>query len=268
MTIKRELWKSYFNKNSVPKWPCPRCGSGILTLKKQSLTYTETRASREQRYEPDWEPTNVRYVFSGVFQCSNQICQEQFASCGRGLVSEGYTYDEDGDTVIVYGEEFHPEYFYPSLLIFNIPRTCPRSVADHIRESFRLFFSDPGASANHIRKCIEAILTDKGVKRYTIVNGMRKAIPLHQRILLYESKNRAVAERLLAVKWLGNVGSHTGDTTRDDVLDGYEILETVLDDLYVGHARELQRKVSLLLRHKGPPRRKRHKREQQRPTRG
>jgi hypothetical protein len=37
----------------------------------------------------------------------------------------------------------------------------------------------------------------------------------------------------LAVKWLGNTGSHTGSVSKDDILDAFEILEFLLAHLFV-----------------------------------
>jgi len=41
-----------------------------------------------------------------------------------------------------------------------------------------------------------------------------------------------VAERLHAIKWIGHEASHTGNLEKSDALDAFEILESVLDDLY------------------------------------
>jgi Domain of unknown function (DUF4145) len=144
-----------------------------------------------------------------------------------------------------------PEYFYPSLDIFPIPSTCPESVAKEIKLSFQLFFCSPAASANHIRKSIENVLTDKGVKRFGISKNERKRtfINLNNRINIYKSKNPSVADYMLAIKWIGNEGSH-GDLSRDDVLDAYDILEIMLDELYVGHGKAVKKKISMINKRK------------------
>lgn len=80
---------------------------------------------------------------------------------------------------------------------------------------------------------------------------------LHSRIALYEQQNKAIATRLFAIKWLGNAGSHPGEITKDDVLDAYEILESILDQLYVQHEKRIDRMVSKVNKKKGPIRRKR-----------
>jgi hypothetical protein len=79
------------------------------------------------------------------------------------------------------------------------------------------------------------LLTEQGVRRTTISKRRkREALSLHSRILEYRAKRPDVAELLLAVKWLGNAGSHpgTGTVSQEDLLDGFEMLEQVLDEVY------------------------------------
>lgn len=145
---------------------------------------------------------------------------------------------------------FEPEYFYPPLDIFPILRDYPESVANEIRMSFRTFYCDPATSANHVRKCVENMLTTKRVKRVQINAHNKKQgfITLHKRLDLYKAKDEINSERLRAIKWLGNEGSHSGKhgLTRSDILDAYDILEIVLDDFYVGDRKSVDKKVSLI----------------------
>lgn len=36
----------------------------------------------------------------------------------------------------------------------------------------------------------------------------------------------------MAIKWLGNDASHQGTLVKDDVLDGYEVMQYVLNERY------------------------------------
>jgi len=245
--INRILWKASFRKNKIPKWNCSRCETGYLQLKNDTFNVQEIADSIP--FDPeDPDPTYLRYAFTAIFECSNESCKERFSSCGRGETTEEYEYEG----VSNYIDVFTPEYFFPPLAIFPIPFACPESITTEIELSFRLFFCDSAASANHIRKSVENILTDKGIKRFQGNNGKRTMISVHQRIRLYETKDKDIAERLFAIKWLGNAGSHSGELYKDDVLDAYEILETVLDSLYVGHDKSIKKKVSLVNKRKGP----------------
>jgi Domain of unknown function (DUF4145) len=255
VSINRTVWKVSFMTDNAIKWPCPKCGTGFLKLDN------ETFKIRQQAIPPgfdpkEWDPRMITYTYSGIFTCTNESCKEPFSSCGRGEIIEDYYEDDDNNANAGYEDWFTPEYFFPSLAIFSIPRKCPETIATEIRLSFHLFFCDPAAAANHIRKSIENILTEKGIKRFHRNNGRRTVISLHQRIQLYAAKDKDVAERLFAIKWLGNAGSHAGELTKDDVLDAYEILETVLDDLYIGHGKLIKKKVSLLNKTKRPIRKR------------
>jgi hypothetical protein len=79
---------------------------------------------------------------------------------------------------------------------------------------------------------------------------------LHHRIEIFEKTRPEVSERLKAIKWLGNVGSHAGgkELTHDDLLDAFEILETVLIDLYSPVRAAIERKAKLINSRKGPAR--------------
>lgn len=258
MSINRSLWKSAFTIHEPPKWPCPSCDTGHVELLKESLKHEEVAS--ESWIRGDGESGHTEYAFVAIFVCKNEQCKERVVTCGRGYLSvnrvyneyEEVLYDRDGEEMYSRTDWFLPEYFYPCLKIFRIPPRCPDAVTNKILDSFKVFFCDPASSANHVRKCVENILTDKGVKRFETKNGRRIFINLHNRINLYHSKEREIVEYLLAIKWLGNVASHIGVITRDDVLDAYEILETVLDNLYVGHAKNVRKKVKLVNRRKGP----------------
>ena len=252
MPINRTLWKAPFRKGKIPTWPCPRCQTGFLRLQDGTFKYSELATSTRPINPEDWDPIYETYTYSAMLECANESCKEHVSSCGQGEVIEDYYPGENGDIDTEYYDLFTPEYFYPPLAVFNIPRACPDPVAEEIRLSFRLFFCDPASSANHIRKSVENILTDKDIKRFQGSKGKRIIISLHQRIKLYEAKDKDIAERLFAIKWLGNVGSHAGELTKDDVLDAYEILETVLDDLYIGHGKSVKKKVALVNKRKGP----------------
>ena len=59
---------------------------------------------------------------------------------------------------------------------------------------------------------------------------------MHQKIeKLASPKYDNIRDKFMALKWLGNDGSHCGDKkmTSDDVLDGYDLLSFVLKKLYI-----------------------------------
>lgn len=193
-----------------------------------------------------------------LLQCSNDICGEGVVCSGAW----GYEYgemkeeEEEGGYFPAVIAAFIPEYFVPALDIFQIPQGCPPRASDEIRLSFRIYFADPSSAANHVRKAIENLLTAKGIKRFvTEKSGKRKIVSLHDRIVQYRIRDAENADLLMAIKWLGNAGSHDAELTKEDVLDSYELLEVVLDNLYVKHAKKVRQLAKSVNKRKGPMRR-------------
>jgi hypothetical protein len=59
---------------------------------------------------------------------------------------------------------------------------------------------------------------------------------------------------LFAVKWLGNEGGHPkGGLKRSDLLDGFAILEKVLDEIFIGMDATIREKAKAINKAKGPP---------------
>jgi len=60
---------------------------------------------------------------------------------------------------------------------------------------------------------------------------------------------------MLAIKWLGNAGSHAeGAVTLDDVMDAYDLIDHVLQELYTQKARKAKALAKLINKKKGPKR--------------
>jgi hypothetical protein len=269
MPIDRKLWLRSFVKNQIPNWHCPRCAKGILRPLDKSFRCEETADSRLANatlYAKLLELEGKTYSFSEnqstidsefssycylvILKCNNPSCFEYVVSCGVGYMEEFFNIENDD---ISYSEVFQPEYFYPPINIFTIPQQCPEHVAKEIRSSFKLFFADPPASANYVRKAVDAILTSKKVKRFAVTSkGKKIAVNLHERIVEFEKNKPDIAKKLFAIKWLGNEGSHTDKITKNDVLYAYEILESVIDELYVGYGKLLEKKVLRINKIKKP----------------
>jgi hypothetical protein len=152
-------------------------------------------------------------------------------------------------------DEFEPLFFFPSLEMFPSPNECPERVAKPIRSSFALFFADSSAAGNHVRQAVEEMLTSKGVRRFTTAkSGRRQQIPLVTRIADFAATNPTVSasDPLSALRWLGNAGSHPGGLSPEDVLDAYEILDDLLDQIYVGQKRALVKKTARIVKRRGP----------------
>ncbi|TLX23535.1 DUF4145 domain-containing protein [Chryseobacterium indologenes] len=57
----------------------------------------------------------------------------------------------------------------------------------------------------------------------------------------------------MAIKWIGNYGSHSSDTiSKDDLLDSYEILEHVTENLYGKQLQRIERISKIINKKKKP----------------
>jgi len=87
----------------------------------------------------------------------------------------------------------------------------------------------------------------------------RVRIALHGRLMEYGEKtgDTDLTSVMTAVKWIGNAGSHTGDMTIDDLHDGFELLEHVLNRMFDRSAEELAKLSRRINKRKGPAGRRR-----------
>lgn len=151
---------------------------------------------------------------------------------GVGGIEEYYVHDENGEPDINYDEYFYPVFVRPMPDIFNIPHKCPKEIAKQLRAAFALFWQDQAAAAGRVRVALEALMDHLNVKRRRKEpSGKIKMLTLHQRLEIYQAIDSVIAPQLMAVKWLGNTGSHTSAVTRNDLLDSFEILDHALAEL-------------------------------------
>jgi hypothetical protein len=247
----RSIFHLSFSKTVSPKWPCPSCKAGHLVIASGTIQQKETVASQKEHDHDAWEPEWMRSVFSCLFRCNS--CKDFVACCGTARPVLFEYEDEEHGWVQDADERFDPKFFQPSLVLMDIPEECPLPAAEHLHASFSSFFSDPGASLNSVRAAVEAVLTDLGIKRFNVSGKKRRPLSLHQRILLLPAKYKEQADLLLAVKWLGNAGSHDSDTPeRHDVSLAYDLLEHILSDIYIQKAKKLKSLAKKVNKKKGP----------------
>jgi hypothetical protein len=252
MPVNREIWKVPFRDDSPDLWKCPTCRNGLIRLIPDKLISFETSDSKEARESDDWEYDWQRFTFSALFICTNKKCKEVIACVGESSMWGNQEYDSNGVPDINYEKVYSPKYFVPPLEVFPIPPKCPQAISSEIAKSFQLFLADPPSAANHIRQSIEEILNYLKVKRYERRRGKLESISLHRRIKIFELKNKGLADKLLAIKWLGNAGSHPGGVTVDDVLDAYDILEPIISRMFDPNYKDLEKIVTKINKQKGP----------------
>ena len=210
MTFNRKIWLNW----EIRK-PCPTCNIGILNTPTKGLLENETEASREMN---SYGRNYTDYVFSIHLKCSN--CGETVAVSGIKS-EENYPSDEEQGCQ----KAITPLFFYPAPKIIEIPKSCPRSISNILNETFGLYWLDLSSCANKIRISIEVLMDEQKIPK-------TKGLTLHNRLELFKKSNPSVSKFLMAIKWIGNAGSHFSEIKKEDVLDAYELLEFALEQLY------------------------------------
>jgi hypothetical protein len=232
-------------------WICPRCNSGILHVNNDKFLSEDNATTRQFMHHVDFNmPWDIEYTFTAVLTCTNPKCKEVVICTGKGGVDVAdQTRLPDGNIDTEYGDIFKPVFFYPPLHIFQIPEATPENVKKAIISSFSLVFNNQPAAANQIRIALECLLTHLKVKRFETTRGKRRRLNLHKRIELLPTKYKKIKEVCIAIKWLGNAGSHCDDKiTFDDVFDGYDMLSFILEELYDNkhtHVKKLANKINI-----------------------
>jgi len=256
MGVFREHWKRSFLK--FPSWLCPTCQSGTLSLSKDTLKFIETGPSREAHDHEAWEPDWITERFSGLLVCQNSSCGDTVSIGGETRHVENHDW---GRQEMNWDREFSPTFMSPAPPIFPVPERCPETVAYELGKAFSLFWHDRGSCANRLRTAAEALLTERKVPQTTLNRrGKRERISLHARIDKFKQKDAGSADYLLAIKWLGNAGSHANldELSGDDLLNGFELFEHLIERVYVRREEHLKKMAKRINSRKGKPIRKRH----------
>ena len=223
--MKRELWKQTLTKHQAPAWPCPSCVKGALKLVPNSLAKKEAVSSRRAHGHEEWDPDWVEYRFTAWLKCG--VCEEDVVVAGLGGIEPGY--DSEGMT---WEDYFAPRLLIPMPDIFAMPKKCPEGVREKLRAAFTVFWIDQPASASRVRVALERLLNHLGIKRRRKdKQGKFVDLTLHARIEEFAKRDPVIGAQLMALKWLGNSGSHEGSITKDDLLDAFEIMEHALVEL-------------------------------------
>ena len=226
--MNRKLWTQCLNQTSCPPWTCPACRKGIVVLTPKSIIYKETIKSKRAHNHEDWDPTQIDFTFTAWAQCSNPACKQEYSMAGTGGVEPEFGPGGDWE----WEEFFSPKICLPMPDIFDFPTNCPEPVKAELHAAFALFWMNQAACAGRIRVALECLMDHLGVpKRRKDQNGRYFDLSLHFRIDAFAKKESAIGPQLMALKWLGNSGSHDSEVSRDDLLDAFEIMEHALGEI-------------------------------------
>jgi hypothetical protein len=232
--MNNDVWRQQLSENWCPAWPCSSCGNGTLSLIKDSLKYQETiesvKSHNVEGFDADW----VVFVFTAWAQC--QSCKQEYAISGTGGVAPEMTSDTEWD----YQNYFQPKVCSPMPDIFQLPEKCPDDIAEDLRAAFAVFWINRSACAGRVRVGLEHLMTHLGIpNEKTGADGKVSELTLHARIDLFTKKESTLGSLLMALKWLGNTGSHDSDVSKNDLLAAFEVMEHALKELIGGHSKKI-----------------------------
>jgi hypothetical protein len=95
-------------------------------------------------------------------------------------------------------------------------------------------------------------MDERGIaRRFRTKKGKLEDLSLHARIERFAKKNPNVGNTLIAIKWLGNTGSHSPDLKANDVLDAFELLLHAIEEIYESKTVRLKKLTSSIIKRKG-----------------
>lgn len=203
-----------FSIDSLTKFRCPECNIGLLQARKENIVDFKHKKHNELSL-PDYDHEND---FCGFLQCNNSTCHEKIVVAGKILL-EGITTEK---SKIV--KKYSPLHFSRPPHVIEILPEYPEEIKKILLDSFSLFWLDKAACVNKIRICIEDILDAFNVEK---INSKGK-FTVSDRIA---GNNDDLRAALLAMKWIGNEGSHSVINVYN-LLDAYAVINSLLKELF------------------------------------
>lgn len=243
--MNRALWTQSLTKFSCPAWLCPICRKGTVALVSKSHVSFENADSKRARKDEAWDPGWISYTFTAWGECRHPSCKEQFVISGRG----GIEPESDHEGGHEWEDYFSPLFCHPMPDIIELPAKCPDEVKEELRAAFSIFWLHHAACAGRIRVALEYLMNHLKIpKQKKDKSGKYFDLTLHARLDLFATNEPAIGPQLMALKWLGNTGSHDREVSKVDLLDAFEILEHALVEIIDGRSARvaaLAKKITL-----------------------
>jgi hypothetical protein len=202
-------------------------------LREDTFTLTEAVSSKRLRRHPGWYPELITEHCAFQMTCVNPSCREVVYVVGRQTVELNQDPDQaPGDS---YNEGvLYPLFFLPAPPIISLPGKCPSEVTSQVELAFSLYWPDLDAAGTRLGISIERLLDSVGAAAHQ---------NLDERIKLYKTKEPELGDCLLAIKWLRNDATHVTGLSAYEVLEGFEILEYVLEQIYDPRKEKITKKA-------------------------
>lgn len=223
-----------------PDLPCLICNRGAL---EPSIHEIETKDSADERAGVETLEGPQRGFFHGELRCSRTACGNVYVVAGEWTKGSDNP-DEEQEEI----DSFDPSLFglvvrhvLPPLPLISLPEATPQKIYALVESASSALLSDTGAASTRIRTAIEVLLDEQRIRK-TSTRNRRERLSTHTRITIFESKNQIAAKQLMAMKWIGNVGSHEGEPlSLKWVLDGLELFARAIESIYDPRDAELER---------------------------
>ncbi|WP_299025175.1 DUF4145 domain-containing protein [uncultured Sulfitobacter sp.] len=228
----------YFSDKPTARYICPECKDGQLVPLKDSFEFEEPKYSKQahglEEWDPDW--IDYRFIFKSV--CNNEACGEVAIATGSGSVDQRYDSEHEAE----YYERFQIQSFFPAPYLIEIPEATPLEVRELIEKSFTLFWPDLGAASNALRASLEVLLDKLKLPRTMIdKKDKEQRLSLHRRLEIWGEKEKEHADLCLALKEVGNLGSHGDDVQPKHYAGVLKIFSHVLFQLFENNAEEMKK---------------------------
>lgn len=249
LDMNRKHFEPPFSKSALPVWRCPSCSEGAVSMVEGTLDVKETASSAASKTHDDWEPDWLRENVSVRLKCQNRNCNESLFLVGTTQAVEEY--DEEFGWGLSNG--IVPLYIHPSPLLFHTSENCLPEIKAEIDQASSLYWSSPSSSGNRLRVAVELLMDHLKIPTTQVAaSGKIEVLTLHKRIVQFRTANPELGDLLLAVKWLGNYGSHGSELTQKDVLDAVELLAHVLEEIFEEKSSKLKAMAARINVAKGP----------------
>ncbi|WP_332643278.1 DUF4145 domain-containing protein [Aeromicrobium sp.] len=217
-------------------WPrplCPHCLAGHLRF--AIPIEVEHGQSKRAHAHPAWDPDWIHGVFTASALCENPDCEQPAVATGEYSVDWSKKREHDESLGPPYSTYYQVRQIHPPLVLMRLPESTPSPVQEGVIRASAVLLTDPGLAATALRLVVEQFLSSEGVPS-TRTGG--SFIGADERIKTWKKSGTGrdrVAGLLLAVKWIGNAGTHSlSKLTIKEVLEGVEILDEAFHALFVG----------------------------------
>jgi Domain of unknown function (DUF4145) len=224
----------------APLLMCPICSRASMELDLIPVNSPQLRTFDENSED---DSVFLDGLFHGVLSCPRTPCANNYVVGGRWVDEEAV---DSEDAQLPPNPNYYVSYIYPALPLIDFTENVPDTVRDLVAAASLVLLSDPSAAANRIRSAIEAVLDDQGIQRFQSRNRTNR-LTTDARIKKFAERNPRAAEQLMAVKWIGNIGSHERTPLGLSlVLDGIEHFDRALELIYDPREKALARRAAMI----------------------